>query len=67
MTRHESIRFAVWSQIDMMIEAAPSDGISAEGAFSDRVADVQRGYIDGLRSARLGAMKIIDALDPKRR
>ena len=65
MTRHEGIRFAVWNNIDMLIDKAPSDGLNAEGDYSERVADVQRAYIQGLRSARLAATKIIDALDPK--
>lgn len=64
MTRHEGIRFAVWNNIDMQIDRAPRDGMNAEGEYNDRVADVQRAYINGMRAARLAAMKIIDALDP---
>ena len=65
MSRHEGLRVAVWNRIDMLIDGAPNDGLNAEGEKSERVADVQRAYIAGMRSARLAAMKIIDALDPK--
>lgn len=54
-------RDQVFAAIDQCIESSPSDGINAEGVFSERVSDCQSSYIKGLRSARLAVLGLFAA------
>lgn len=59
----EHMKRAVWERIETLIDlevAAEMSGINAEGDPSERVADVQRAYVKGLRAGRLAAMKAIE-------
>ena len=50
----------IFDRIGDRIEREPRDGIGASGVFSEIVEAQQRGYIQGLRSGRLAAIRAID-------
>jgi hypothetical protein len=50
----------IFDRIGDRIEQEPSDSIGAAGTYSEIVAAQQRGYIQGLRSGRLAAIRAID-------
>lgn len=52
----------IWDVIEERIDAAPVDGIAADGQWNVHVKWQQRGYVDGLRSARLAAINAVAAL-----
>ena len=54
----------IWDRIEEYIERTPTDGIGAEGTFSEIVSEGQRAYVKGLRSARLRAMTIVRRASP---
>lgn len=49
----------IWDVIEERIEAFPTDGIAADGQRNVHVKWQQRGYVDGLRSARLAAINAL--------
>ena len=49
----------IWSVIETCIEIMPKDGIGAEGVYSEIVAEHQRAFVAGLRTARLAAINAI--------
>ncbi|MGR3495243.1 hypothetical protein [Citreimonas sp.] len=51
----EAERQAIFERITEYIDAAPCDGINAEGEFSEAVRAGQRKFIDGMRQARAAA------------
>jgi hypothetical protein len=55
-----ALKDRIWQAVERRIEVAPIDGMSAEGEFSDRVADVQRAYVAGLRAGRLAAISSVN-------
>jgi hypothetical protein len=50
---------AIWDRVEERIEAAPKDGINAEGHYSDSVYWSQHGYINGLHAGRLAAVNAL--------
>lgn len=50
---------AIFDRIEERIDAAPKDGIGAEGVYSEHVHSSQRAYLDGLRAGRLAAINSI--------
>lgn len=50
----------IFDRIGDRIEHHPKDGIGAAGVYSEVVAAQQRGYIQGLASGRLAAIRAID-------
>lgn len=52
----------VFEVIEVRIDATPTDGVGANGAYSEIIAEQQRSYVNGMRAARLAAIK---ALEPK--
>ena len=63
-----SIRAAIYERIGDRIDACATDGINAEGVFSETVQLEQKAFIRGMMAARLAAMRVIDeALEEKRR
>jgi hypothetical protein len=50
----------VWDVIEARIDAAPKDGVNAEGDYNDSIYWSQQGYINGLRAGRLAAIKALD-------
>jgi hypothetical protein len=53
---------AIWDAVEARIDAAPIDGISAEGQYSETVFNGQRLYVDGLRAGRLAAIAALSSL-----
>jgi hypothetical protein len=50
----------IFDRIGDRIEQQKNDGIGAAGVYSEIVAAQQRGYIEGLRSGRVAAIRAID-------
>jgi hypothetical protein len=53
---------AIWDAVEARIDAAPIDGISAEGQYSETVFNGQRLYVDGLRAGRLAAINALSSI-----
>lgn len=50
----------IFDRIGDRIDGQKCDGIGAAGSFSEIVQAQQRGYIQGLRSGRIAAIRAID-------
>lgn len=55
----DDVEAKIWNRFEELIDKSPTNGISAEGRFNERIADNQRSYIEGLRTGRLAARNII--------
>jgi hypothetical protein len=49
----------IWAAIDARIDGQPTDGLNAEGVYSESVATHQISFVHGLRVARLAAINAI--------
>lgn len=49
----------IWNRIGNLIEAAPKDGLNADGSPNAACAALQDGYINGLRMARMAAIAVV--------
>lgn len=58
----EKTEAAIFERIGAMIDQEIVDGINAEGVYSERVEDVQRSFVAGLRSARLAATAAVKVI-----
>lgn len=59
-------QLAIFDRIEQRIDAAPKDGIGAEGVYSEHVHSSQRAYVNGLCAGRLAAIKALEPGSPQR-
>jgi hypothetical protein len=51
----------IWDVVEKRIDAAPKDGLNAEGNYVESIFWTQQGYISGLRAGRLAAISAMTA------
>jgi hypothetical protein len=52
-----STRKRIWDIIEERIDKHPTDGLSAEGVYSENIAAQQRSFLHGLRAGRVAAIR----------
>jgi hypothetical protein len=62
-----ALRKAMFERIEERIDAEPQDGINAGGDYSDAVWNEQRMFIEGMRSARVSMLAVLDKADTQSR
>jgi hypothetical protein len=57
-----ALKKAMFDRIEVRIDAEPQDGINAGGEYSDAVWNEQRKFVDGMRSARVSMLAVLDKM-----